>query len=484
MMFDNIRLFLNKVVHTMSSFFGGTTAKNEFQSVVSDEMSNAIDIWMNLYKGKAPWLTKNKKSLNLPAAIASEIARLVTLEMKVEIKAPAGTNSEKPNNSSTRADYLNEQLQPLLANIRTYCEYACAGGGLILKPYVTSDKKIAIDCVQATDFLPISFDSRGRITVCKYVEHKKQGDRWFHRVENHEYNNNEIVITNEAYKSYNRYELGVKVGLKEVPEWSNLQEKQTIGNVSKNLFGYFKIPLGNTIDPSSPLGVSVYSRAIGDIQDADEQYQRFVWEFEGGELAIDAAQNVFPTDKKGKPIMPVGRERLFRPNNLDNASTNELLKVFSPTLRDASIKNGLNLNLQQIEFKCGLAYGTISDPQVVEKTAEEIKNSKQRSYSTVSDIQGALQTALIDVIDAMDVYATLYNLVEDGKYEVCFVWDDSIVVNVENEKASDRNDVRLGLMTKWEYRVKWYGEDKETAKSVLAAEEAEKAKAQNPFNLS
>lgn len=484
MMFDNIRLFFNKVVHTMSSFFGGTTAKNEFQSIVSDEMSNAIDMWMDLYKGNAPWIQHTKKSLGLPAAIASEIARLVTLEMKVEIKAPAGTNSGKPNNSSARADYLNEQLKPLLANIRLYCEYACAGGGLMLKPYVTNDKKIAVDCVQATDFLPISFDSRGRITSCKYAEHKKQGDRWFHRIEHHEYKDNQIIITNEAYKSYNRSELGVKVSLQEVPEWSNLQEEQTIGNVSKNLFGYFKIPLGNTIDPSSPLGVSVYSRAIDNIQDADEQWQRFMWEFEGGELAIDAAQSVFSTDKKGKPIIPVGRERLFRTNNLDNASTNELLKVFSPTLRDASIKNGLNSILQKIEFKCGLAYGTISDPQVVEKTATEVENSKQRSYSTVSDIQGALQTALIDVIDAMDIYATLYNLVEDGEYDVSFAWDDSIVVDVEAAKTSDRNDVRLGLMAKWEYRVKWYNEDEETAKAFVAAEEKAKASAQNPFNLS
>jgi len=45
------------------------------------------------------------------------------------------------------------------------------------------------------------------------------------------------------------------------------------------------------------------------------------------------------------------------------------------------------------------------------------------------------------------------------------------------------NEVRMGLMQKWEYRVKWYGEDEETAKKVIADQEAEKAKTQNPFGL-
>ena len=31
----------------------------------------------------------------------------------------------------------------------------------------------------------------------------------------------------------------------------------------------------------------------------------------------------------------------------------------------------------------------------------------------------------------------------------------------------DLNDVNAGLMAKWEYRVKWYGEDDESAKKHI-----------------
>lgn len=486
-----LRNLIDKVVGTVSNFFYSRASSNEqTHALVSNEMSNAIETWMNLYTGKAPWLAENKQSLGLPASIASEIARLVTLEMKAEVKCPAtikegGTTEEIVNGSAERANYLNDQLKTFLKNVRLYCEYGCAGGGLMIKPYIV-DKSIAIDCVRATDFLPLAYDSKGKITACIFAEHKKQGSFYYHRIEKHEFdaNANKCIVTNKAYRSYSASERGTEISLKDIPEWVNLQPYQEIVNVTAPLYAYFRIPLGNTIDPSSPLGVSVYARAINLIEDADKQYQRFLWEFEGGELAIDAGSEVFAKDKKGKPILPEGKERLFRPNELDiKEGGNEIMKVFSPTLRDASLNNGLNAILQKVEFNSGLAYGTLSDLQNVDKTAEEIKTSKQRSYSTVTDIQGSLQTAIEDLVYAMDTYASLYNLAPSGKYEVDCIWDDSIVVDTEAERSRDMNEVRMGLMQKWEYRVKWYGEDEGTAKEIIAKENEEKAKAQNAFGL-
>ena len=61
---------------------------------------------------------------------------------------------------------------------------------------------------------------------------------------------------------------------------------------------------------------------------------------------------------------------------------------------------GYNKIIQKVEFNSGLAYGTLSDPQVVDKTAEEIKMSKQRSYSTVKAIQNKLGDALRVLVNA------------------------------------------------------------------------------------
>ena len=104
---------------------------------------------------------------------------------------------------------------------------------------------------------------------------------------------------------------------------------------------------------------------------------------------------------------------------------------------------------------------------VREKTAEEIRTSKQRSYSTVSNIQTALEDAITGLIEAINVTCELYGLGGNGECETAFIWDDSIIVDADTERARDLNDVRQGIMQKWEYRMKWYGEDEETAKSKI-----------------
>jgi len=62
---------------------------------VSDRMADAIQLWSDMYEGNSPWLREPTPdnptrivSLGLPALIASEKARMVTLEMKTEISAP------------------------------------------------------------------------------------------------------------------------------------------------------------------------------------------------------------------------------------------------------------------------------------------------------------------------------------------------------------------------------------------------------------
>ena len=61
------------------------------------------------------------------------------------------------------------------------------------------------------------------------------------------------------------------------------------------------------------------------MQDADDQYQRLLWEFEGGELAIDADITVLEASGE----LPRGKKRLFR--NLGKYLDDGFYNVFSPT---------------------------------------------------------------------------------------------------------------------------------------------------------
>lgn len=406
---------------------------------LSSQMANKIELWSRMYENHPPWRQKNIDAIGLPASIAGEIARLTTLELKTECVG------------STRAEYINKLYQKLLKKLRIYTEYGCAKGGLIFKPY-PSLSGIDIQIIQADCFFPISFDGSGRITHCVFLEQFRKGNKIYTRLEIHELKNNELTITNRAYLSSNDFTIGSEIHVGLVDRWSELMPSITFSNVECLPFGYFKVPLANSEDSDSPLGVSVYSKAVGLIREADKRYSQINWEYDAKEAAVHIAESLVKINPQTQEAeYPEGKERLYRAFNYNVGATDKpLLDVFSPDIRDQSYFNGLNNQLRLIEFNCSLAYGTLSDPQNVDKTAEEIKSSKQRSYQMISDTQGALQDALEDLVYAIDFYCTVYHLAPQGDYKTTFVWDDSIVAdsnaivdkNIKLTQASLRSKVK------------------------------------------
>lgn len=425
---------------------------------ISSEMQAAIDLWGSMFKDQAPWIDENTESLGLPAAIAGEIARLATTEFESTIEG------------SPRADFLQEEYNRVIDSLRNNTEIAAAGGGLVFKPYVDGDH-IAIDCIPAWRFLPTTFNSRGEVTGAVFVEQVTKGKTYYTRMEQHQLTNSGYQIRNLAFTSSTQASIGTPCPLGTVDEWADLEPEAIIrhkdGSIpDRALFSYFRIPFANNIDPASPLGVSVFGRAARLIEQADKQYSRILWEFEGTELAIDASEGALKT-ANGVTKQPTRRKRLFRELGIDRGTGGDLYEVFSPEIRDTSLFNGLDKILKRIEFNCYLSYGTLSDPQNVEKTAEEIKSSKQRSFSAVRDVQKSMQTALEHLVWIMDVYTSLYKLAPKGEYEVSFSWGDGIMENTDLEFNRRKMLADAGYL-KPEKLIAWYfGTSEEEAKDYI-----------------
>lgn len=424
--------------------------------VMTNRSARQIELWTSMFEGKAPWISENVQDLTLPAAIAGETARLVTLELQTKVEG------------SARGTYLDKIYQKVIKKARIFTEYACAKGGLIFKPYVT-EQGLEVQLVQADSFFPITFDDSGNITRCVFVEQFRNGSDIYTRVEYHKLDNGRLTIRNRAFLARTEGVLGSEISLGEVMRWSGLAAEVIFSDVQKLPFGYLKIPLANNVDSDSPLGVSCYSRSVGLIREADRRYSQINWEYDSKETAVHIAESLLKYRQDlDKFEYPGGKERLYRAVDYNTGVVEKpLLDVFSPDIRDTSYFNGLNQQLKRIEFNCNLAYGTLSDPSSIEKTAEEIRASRQRSYSFIEDCQGALQDALEDLVAAMDFWATIYGLAPAGDYKVSYIWDDSIVVDTEKERQTDRADVAMGAMQLWEYRMKWYGETEEQAKAAV-----------------
>lgn len=430
---------------------------------VSSLMSNAIYRWNQMYINRAPWLNEDIKSLNIPAAICTEMARLVTMESEISVTG------------SPRADFIAEVFRPFLNNIAIYTEYACSTGGIIFKPYV-SDGKIFIDVAKAGYFYPVEFDSANNIKGAIFPEFKRKGKNLYTRLEYQHLIGDKYIVVNKAFVSRkaqvrndNIINLGQEIRLEDVPEWENIEPYVEFENADRTLFSYFRIPVANNIDPESPLGVSVYARSENQIEDADKQYGATMWEFRSKETAVQAAREFFKKNRQGEAVLPKGKERLYHDMgaNISDETGKPFFNVYSPDIRDNSFFNGYNRIVQKIEFNSGLAYGTLSDPQVVDKTAEEIKASKQRSYATVKSIQNSLENALKDLANAVDAWMTIAGITMPGQINLSISWDDSLVTDKKTEREQDLQDVSIGAMRVEEYRAKWRGETIEQARNNL-----------------
>lgn len=423
------------------------------KTAVSDEMDKAMDLWLKIFTNNAPWISKEVPSLQLGASIAEEFARLITLEMKSEVTG------------SKRAEFINEEYQKVLEDLKSELGLFNAVGGGFFKPFVKGDK-FYIDYIPQTDCKPLKFDSAGNITSIVFSSQVVKGEKRYTRLETHTLNGTDYIVENKVYVSetYNT-SLGRQTSLKEISEWADLEEKTTIQNVEMPLFAYYKVPLSNNIDPKSCLGPSVYHKAVDSIRKADIQASRLDYEYESAERSIyadvNALKNENGTAKRSKIV-----------KTLD---TNEdgFYKEFSPSLRDEGFIRGQNKNKQEIEFQCNLAYGTISDPSLVEKTTVEINSSKQRSYSSVSQMQHSLERALKHLVYILDVYCDLYELAPSGEYEVSSEWDDSIIVDAESEQRIIMQEVDKRLMSKKEYLIRRYGLTEEQAIEKLKEIEEE-----------
>lgn len=455
------------VVDAVKGWFYRMFTREELKKAIgydiapTEEQQKTISLWASMYRNQAPWMDNDSIfSLNLPVTIASELARAATSEMTLTLSG------------SARATWLQTQIQPIVDDIRTDLEVGLALGGMVWKP-VPDGKNINVSVIPADAFYPVRFDSAGEVVSAVFVEQRQVGKKYYTKLEAHDIDKQGVyTVTNKAFESDSPHQLGREAQLSVIDDWATLEPIATIIGADKLLFAYFKAPGGDVKDTGSPLGVSCYSRAVDLIEQADRLHSGFLWEFESGKRALYADVVAFQRKDDGTLILP--DKRLYRAlNSTSNVGEGDLFKEWTPSLREQNYLNGLSALYRRIELATGLAYGTLSDPELVARTATEVASTKQRTYSTIRDIQRSLRTALERLVFVMDFYSTAYALAPKGAYNLEFEFDDSILVDKDAQMQVDRQAVSMGLMPKAIFLMRNYGLDEKTANLWLQQQRAE-----------
>lgn len=320
----------------------------------------------------------------------------------------------------------------------------------------TSKSRVKVKFVNATKIIPITFEDE-EITECAFINVNSRNTYISIHLKNEQDN----------YEIHNITCKGTGDNLGYVDE-----DDHTIFDTQSPLswFVIVKPNIANNIDINSPLGVSVFANAINNLKEIDLVFDSYANEF------ILGKKRIFVNAKDWVINAKTGEEYdVFDSNDVviytlpEADDGKQMITDSTQALRVAEHITALQNQLNLFGYKCGLGTehykfdgsGIATATQVVSVNSEMFRNIKKHEI-IVEDALIALVKALLYAINTFtaDTVNTLA--------EITIKFDDSIIQDEATERSQDLIDVNAGLMSKAEYRVKWYNEDEATAAAKIA----------------
>lgn len=432
---------------------------------VQDEAYSRIALWQKWYCGYVPAfhdyrqyngrkkLRRTRKSLGMAKTVAEDWANLA-LNEKVSITVGKKTAEKKiwaaleANQFRVRANQLLEQAFALGTGAFVEC---------------LEDEEVRIDYIRAGMVYPLSWDN-GRVTECAFASERqsKREKRVYlnlHRLEHGCY-----VIENHCFRREGTQ-------LTELPLPANVKGEVRTGSRTPR-FQIIRPNLANNLEPDCPMGLSVFANALDQLEGLDLVYDSYCNEFRLGRkritVPITMARMAMEEDGSVTPVFDDNDTEFYAVPSVDGMENN--IQEHNMELRYEAHEAGVQTALNLLSFKCGMGKDRYHFQNGQVKTATEVISEKSELYQNLKKHELLLEDALIGLTRAT---AELLGL--PGDLEVRVGFDDSIIEDVGAEKLRFLQEIRDGVRQKWEYRVKFFGEDEATAKSMVQEEPGEEA---------
>lgn len=438
-------------------------AKEEFQ--IKPIESAAVDSFLSLcgriYSGHPDWLDPDDhiRTVNFASILCSEAAKLATLDIGIH------------STGSTRAEWIQTEIDKLRQDLRGWMEYACAYGTVILKP--NGD---GVDLYTRNSF-EVTHHTNGEIDGVVFLDQTEQGGKWYTRLEYHRFEDGAYAITNKCSISDSPTGKGKPIKIEKTP-WRELAEDVRLLNVDRPLFGVLHMPHANHIDHTSPYSLPLFSHAIEELRDLDIAYSRNAKEIvDSKRTVLLDSDRMLPTG--GRVNTTAGyfnarRESLGLPDFIkavEGTGMEPFYREINPALNTTERLEGINAILGQIGFKSGFSNGyLVFNEKTGMITATQVESDDRRTIQLIADLREGLKSCVDGLVYALDKFADLYDLAPVGVYEITYDFGD-ITYNHEEDRARWYGYATAGKVPFWLYLVKFEGYTEEEAKAI--SQEAE-----------
>ena len=323
-------------------------------------------------------------------------------------------------------------------------------------------KELKLDFVMADGIFPLSWEN-GIVTECAFATNRVVKNNKYvylqihtiaedgtYDIKNYLYDNNEGAMTEQTLESVD--------GFENVPDIFHTHS-------DKKLFVINTPNIVNTIDPTLPLGISVYANAIDQLKTCDNVMDSFNSEFMLGRKRI----MVKPEATKG-----LNGEALFDANDLvfyilpEDSQNGSTIQEIQSTLRVTEHNTGMQMALNMLALKCGFGDNHWKFDAGNITTATQVISANSDMFRTIKKHEIVLEEVLKELVQIVLRLGNTFmgqSLKEDVEISIDF--DDSIIEDEATDFSRDMQLLSAGIINPYEVRMKWLNEDEETAKENL-----------------
>lgn len=413
-----------------------------------------------LYNGENK-LELEKKSLQMPKKVCEDWSDCLANE-KLEITLKSKEDTEILNQI-----FKSNKFRTTLSN-GVEKSFALGYGALLpqlvnLKVgensgFVTSDKdtKIKINFIDATKIVPISFED-GKLVECAFVSSNTRITTIVICAINNENGNYDIINM-----KFNNKDLANPIEKYTFPTESNMPPFMIIKpNININTFS------------QDLVGISIYANSIDTFKTIDDIFDSFDNEFLLSRKKLFLAADMYDVQitengegvKYNKHFDPYS-DVFYKISN--KVGEGEDVKSFNDEIRTQALVDGLNTALNILSKQVGFGTQRYKFEPSTMQTATGVKSANQDLALSMQKHSNLLAEELTSLIMYVKFLTNKYNLAY-GKFsdfsetDIIINFDDSVIEDNGTKMERDKADVQAKLMSPIEYRMKWYGEDEETA---------------------
>ena len=431
-----------------------------------------------VYRGSGNYVNCRRKSMGMAKKLCEDIADLL-LNERVQI-----TLSDDRANDYV-LDVLAKNNFAVIGN--EYQERKAYCGTVAYVPYirnmivdgtgnVTGGDSISINYVTAKDIFPISWEN-GKITECAFLFRSTFRNKNYGRLEFHKMNKDKTYyIENRVFK------MGSLDSVNELSEqeWRELTPFSGIASrvETGSLFPQYAIDRLNIVnnvddDENNPMGIAIFANAIDYLQKLDLEFDSYSNEFTLGRKRIYVAPEMI-TDKNGSMVFDPDDTVFYQlPEDYSQQMQKDPIKESNMQLRVEEHSKAINDDLNYLSMRCGFGTERYKFENGSITTATQVISENSDMFRTIKKHELILDSAIRQLVR---IILRLGNVI--GEYlpedtEISIDFDDSIIEDKDAERKSDRQEVAMGVMSRAEYRAKWYGETIEKAEQSLPEQNSE-----------